>query len=161
MHYFAIELPYFEYNLWKPLLILAWWKLKVGQFQKTIFMITFFGHSNVFSPNNINVILLCYFIIFTTLMWIQQHRYKGVRFGTNCLVSSQGWENKFHIIKRKVVFHIIVLSLTNYFFWVWACVFYSRSWKQIKKTLGINIYFIHSCMSCGHDYLKGIQERAK
>ncbi len=29
LHYLAIELPHIEYNLWKSLLILAWWKLKV------------------------------------------------------------------------------------------------------------------------------------
>ncbi len=40
---------YFEYNLWKTLLILAWWKLKIAQFWKTIFVITFFDHCSVFS----------------------------------------------------------------------------------------------------------------
>jgi hypothetical protein len=30
LHYLVIELLYFEYNLWKPLLILARWKLKVA-----------------------------------------------------------------------------------------------------------------------------------
>jgi hypothetical protein len=44
LHYFTIEWPYFECNLWKPLLILVWWKLKVAQFWKTIFVTTFFGH---------------------------------------------------------------------------------------------------------------------
>jgi hypothetical protein len=53
LHYLAIELPYFEYNLWKPLLILAWWKLKVAQFQKTIFVTTFFDHHNVLSPKTL------------------------------------------------------------------------------------------------------------
>jgi hypothetical protein len=30
LHYLTIELPYFECNVWKSLLILAWWKLKVA-----------------------------------------------------------------------------------------------------------------------------------
>jgi hypothetical protein len=51
LHYLAIELLYFEYNLWKTLLIWAWWKLKVAQFWKTIFMTTFFDHLNMFSPS--------------------------------------------------------------------------------------------------------------
>ncbi len=32
LHYLAL----FEYNLWNPLLILAWWKLKVAQFWKIV-----------------------------------------------------------------------------------------------------------------------------
>jgi hypothetical protein len=34
LHYLVTELLYFEYNLWKPLLILVWWKLQVAQFWK-------------------------------------------------------------------------------------------------------------------------------
>jgi len=37
-----IELPYFEYNLWKHLLILAWSKLKVSQSWNIIFVTIFF-----------------------------------------------------------------------------------------------------------------------
>jgi len=49
LHYLATELPYFEYNLWKILLILVWWKLKIAYFQKIIFVTTFFGHCDVLS----------------------------------------------------------------------------------------------------------------
>jgi len=37
-----IGLPYFEYNLWKHLLILAWSKLKVSQSWNIIFVTIFF-----------------------------------------------------------------------------------------------------------------------
>ncbi len=50
LHYLVVELPYFEYNLWKPLLILVWWKLKITQFLKTIVVRTCFGHHNTLSP---------------------------------------------------------------------------------------------------------------
>jgi len=41
LHCLIFELPYFEYTLSKPLLILTWWKLKVTQLQKIVFLITF------------------------------------------------------------------------------------------------------------------------
>jgi hypothetical protein len=43
LHYLAIELLYFEYNLWKALSILAWWKLKVAQFWKKNLWLHFFA----------------------------------------------------------------------------------------------------------------------
>jgi hypothetical protein len=35
----------------KTYLIFAWWKLKVTQFQKIVFVATIFGHRNVVLPN--------------------------------------------------------------------------------------------------------------
>ncbi len=64
LNYLIVELPYFEYNLWKLILMLAWWKLKVTQFWKTIVVRTCFGHHNVLSPfvQKVHILLqkVCY-----------------------------------------------------------------------------------------------------
>jgi hypothetical protein len=45
----AVELLYFGCNLSNFILILVWWKLKITQFKKTVFVTTFFDHHSLLS----------------------------------------------------------------------------------------------------------------